>query len=48
MRTLTRIEIISGPDDLGRYREIGWVAAIEAFLVWERASMARAIHVTST
>lgn len=42
-------EIRTGiPDDLGRYREVGWVAAIEAFLVWERPSMARCIKLSST
>lgn len=36
------------PEELGTFREVGWVGTIEAFLVWERASLARAIHVTST
>lgn len=35
------------PEDLGRFREVGWVGILEAFLVWEQASLARAVHVTS-
>jgi N4-gp56 family major capsid protein len=35
------------PYDLGRYRDVGWVGTLEAFLVWEQASYAHAIHVTS-
>jgi N4-gp56 family major capsid protein len=35
------------PEDLGRFSEVGWVGTIEAFLVWERASLARAVHFTS-
>lgn len=35
------------PDDLGRFQDIGWVGILEAFLVWEKASLARALHVTS-
>lgn len=35
------------PTDLGRFRDIGWVGSLEAFLVWERASLARVVHVTS-
>lgn len=41
-------EIRAGePQELGTFREVGWVGAIEAFLVWEDPDMARAIHVTS-
>ena len=41
-------EIRAGiPEELGTFQEVGWVGTIEAFLVWERASLARAIHVTS-
>lgn len=41
-------EIRAGiPEELGTFREVGWVGTIEAFLIWERASLARAIHVTS-
>lgn len=35
------------PEDLGRFREVGWVGTLEAFLVWEKADLARAVHVTS-
>ncbi len=35
------------PDDLGRFQDIGWVAILEAFHVWESANLARVIHVTS-
>ncbi len=36
------------PEELGTFQEVGWVGTIEAFLVWEKASLARVIHVTST
>lgn len=36
------------PEELGTFREFGWVGTIEAFLVWEKASLARAVHVSST
>lgn len=36
------------PEELGLFREVGWVGALDAFLVWERPSLARCIHVTST
>lgn len=36
------------PEELGTFQEVGWVGTLEAFLVWEKASLARAIHVTST
>lgn len=35
------------PEDFGRFREIGWVGTLNAFLVWEAAATARAVHVTS-
>ena len=42
-------EIRAGiPEELGTFREVGWVGSIEAFLTWERPSMARCIHVSST
>lgn len=41
-------EIRAGiPEELGTFREVGWVGTIEAFLTWEKPSLARAIHVTS-
>lgn len=35
------------PENLGTWMEIGWVGTLEAFLTWEKASLARVIHVTS-
>lgn len=41
-------EIRAGiPEELGTFREVGWVGALEAFLVWEQASLARVVHVSS-
>lgn len=41
-------EIRAGqPEELGTFREVGWVGTLEAFLVWEKASLARAVHVSS-
>ncbi len=36
------------PEELGTFREVGWVGTLEAFLTWESASLARAVHVSST
>lgn len=36
------------PEDLGRFREVGWVGTLESFLVWEKADLARVVHVAST
>lgn len=42
-------EIRAGqPEELGTFREVGWVGTLEAFLVWERPSLARVIHLSST
>ncbi len=35
------------PEELGTFREVGWVGTIEAGLTWEVAAQARVIHVTS-
>lgn len=35
------------PEELGTFQEVGWVGTIEAFLVWEKASLARAVHLSS-
>lgn len=35
------------PEDLGRFRDVGWVGTLEAFLVWESAALSRAVFVTS-
>lgn len=41
-------EIRAGvPEELGTFREVGWVGTIEAFLTWERPSLARVIHLSS-
>lgn len=42
-------EIRAGiPEELGTFREIGWVGTLEAFLVWERPAVSRVIHLAST
>lgn len=41
-------EIRAGiPEELGTFREVGWVGTIEAFLTWEQASLSRVIHLSS-
>jgi N4-gp56 family major capsid protein len=35
------------PEELGLFRDVGWVADVEGFLPWETASVARVVHVTS-
>lgn len=41
-------EIRAGlPEDLGRFREVGWVGTLEAGLTWEVASTARAMYLGS-
>lgn len=35
------------PEDLGRFREVGWVGTLNSFLTWEQAALARAVFVTS-
>lgn len=34
-------------EDLGRFYETGWVGKLEGFHTWEKASLARVVHVTS-
>lgn len=34
-------------EDLGRFREFGWVGELDAGLVWETATLSRVTHVTS-
>lgn len=36
------------PEDLGRFREIGWVGEIEAGLTWDTATLARVVNVNAT
>jgi N4-gp56 family major capsid protein len=48
LATVDEPELRTGlPEDLGRFRDVGWVGTLEAGLVWELANYARAIHVTS-
>ncbi len=35
------------PEDLGRFRDTGWVGEVEAGLIWTEAAYSRVIHVTS-
>ena len=35
------------PEDLGRFRDTGWVGELEAGLIWTEADFSRVIHVTS-
>ena len=49
LATVQEPELRAGlKEDLGRFREVGWVGTIEAGLTWENANTARAIHVTSS
>lgn len=48
LATVDEPELRAGlPEDLGRFRDVGWVGTIEAGLVWDDADYARVIHVTS-
>lgn len=48
LATIEEPELRAGiPEDLGRFRDVGWVGTIEAGLVWDTAEYARVIHVTS-
>ncbi len=48
LATVDEPELRAGlPEDLGRFRDTGWVGTIEAGLVWDTAAYARVIHVTS-
>lgn len=35
------------PEDLGRFRDTGWVGEVESGLIWTEADYSRVIHVTS-
>lgn len=49
LATVDEPELRAGiPEDLGRFRDVGWVGTLDAGLVWTEASYARVIHVTST
>lgn len=48
LATVDEPELRAGiPEDLGRFRDVGWVGTIEAGLVWDLADYARVIHGTS-
>ena len=48
LATVDEPELRAGiPEDLGRFRDVGWVGTLEAGLVWDTASYARVIHVGS-
>jgi N4-gp56 family major capsid protein len=48
LATVDEPELRAGiPEDLGRFRDVGWVGTLEAGLVWDLASYARVIHVGS-
>src|SRR5690554_4409657 len=48
LATVEEPELRAGiPEDLGRFRDVGWVGTLEAGLVWDLAAYARVIHVTS-
>ena len=49
LATVDEPELRAGlAEDLGRFRDVGWVGTLEAGLVWETADYARVVHVTST
>lgn len=48
LATVEEPELRAGlPEDLGRYRDVGWVGTIEAGQIWDTADYARIIHVDS-
>lgn len=48
LATVQQPELRAGiPEDLGRFRQFGWVGTIEAGLTWDLADHARVVHVTS-
>lgn len=48
LATVEEPELRAGiPQDLGRFRDVGWVGTLEAGLVWDDADYARVVHVTS-
>lgn len=49
LATVDEPELRAGlPEDLGRFRDVGWVGTLEAGLIWTEASYARVVHVTSS
>ena len=48
LATVDEPELRAGiPEDLGRFRDVGWVGTLEAGIVWEIAANARVVHVGS-
>lgn len=48
LATVDEPELRAGlPEDLGRFRDVGWVGTLEAGLVWDDAATSRVIHVSS-
>ena len=48
LATVESPELRAGlPEELGRWRQVGWVGVLESFLTWDLAAQARVIHVTS-
>ncbi|MGW8369297.1 MAG: hypothetical protein ACWGPN_11545, partial [Gammaproteobacteria bacterium] len=48
LATVDEPELRAGiPEDLGRFRDVGWVGTLEAGLVWDTATYARAVYVGS-
>jgi N4-gp56 family major capsid protein len=48
LATVDEPELRAGlPEDLGRFRDVGWVGTLEAGLVWDVADHARVIHAAS-
>lgn len=48
LATIQEPELRAGiPEDLGRFRQVGWVGTLEAGLTWEQPTLARVIHLTS-
>lgn len=48
LATVEEPELRAGvPEDLGRFRDVGWVGTLEAGLIWDVAAYARVVHVTS-
>lgn len=49
LATVEEPELRAGiPEDLGRFRQVGWVGTIEAGLTWDTAAQSRVVHVTSS
>ena len=48
LATVDEPELRAGiPEDLGRFRDTGWVGTLEAGLIWDLAASARVVYVGS-